>query len=312
MSLICLGDGRSAILRGMSASSVQIAPCPTPLVDDALAIVLRDLSPEDRQAIGADVNGDLAATKTLIVALRDTTLVDAAWGQPQAGNCAVLWPPRDADDLGCGLIKRVAGALDQGGVRMSQAMVVDRTMPMVATLEAAGFEYLADLLYLSCDTSIVRPLPVEALEWVAFDDAQFERLARLTEATYAGTHDCPALNGRRPLAEVLAGYRATGVFRPQNWQIARLDGRDVGVLMLADHGRGNFLELVYMGIVPAARGRGFGREIVLHALKLARVAGTPRVLVAVDAANGPALKVYRDTGFNSWDRRAAYVRFRAE
>jgi ribosomal protein S18 acetylase RimI-like enzyme len=312
MPLICLGNGRSAILRGMSAPSVQIAPCPTPLVDDALAIVLRDLSPEDRQAIATNVNGNLAATKTLFVALRDAMLVDAAWGQPQAGNCAVLWPPRNADDVGCALIKRVAEALDQGGVRMSQALVVDRTVPIAATLESAGYEYLADLLYLSCDTSIARPLQVESLEWVAFDDAQLARLARLTEATYTDTHDCPALNGRRTLEEVLAGYRATGVFRPQNWQIAQLDGKDVGALMLADHGRGSFWELVYMGLVPAARGRGFGREIVLHALKLARVAGTPRLLVAVDAANGPALKVYRDTGFNSWDQRAAYVRFRAE
>ena len=36
------------------------------------------------------------------------------------------------------------------------------------------------------------------------------------------------------------------------------DGRDVGVLLLADHPRARHWELMYMGLVPEARGTGLG------------------------------------------------------
>jgi ribosomal protein S18 acetylase RimI-like enzyme len=42
---------------------------------------------------------------------------------------------------------------------------------------------------------------------------------------------------------------------------------------------------------------------------LARGARVDRLLVAVDAANTPAVNVYRNTGFEIWERRAVYLRF---
>ncbi len=111
------------------------------------------------------------------------------------------------------------------------------------------------------------------------------------------------------LDHVINGYQATGVFRPENWLFVRSGGQDVGVLLLADHPKGRHWELMYMGLVPEVRGRGWGRQITRYAQWLARGAGVERIVVAVDAANSPAVAVYRDTGFELWDQRAVYVRF---
>jgi ribosomal-protein-alanine N-acetyltransferase len=65
-----------------------------------------------------------------------------------------------------------------------------------------------------------------------------------------------------------------------------------------------------MGLVLEARGRGYGVQIARKALETAKRAGADRVVLAVDAANGPAIAMYRGAGFTEWDRRTVYVRFR--
>jgi ribosomal protein S18 acetylase RimI-like enzyme len=66
---------------------------------------------------------------------------------------------------------------------------------------------------------------------------------------------------------------------------------------------------MYMGLVPEARGRGWGRQITQHAQWSASRAGVERIVLAVDRVNEPALRMYRSTGFEMWDRRCVYVRF---
>jgi GNAT superfamily N-acetyltransferase len=110
------------------------------------------------------------------------------------------------------------------------------------------------------------------------------------------------------MEDVLAGYQATGCFAPERWLIVRSGGQDVGCLLLADHPRDGNWELVYMGLVPLSRGRGWGREIVRYAQWLTAQAKRPRLVVAVDDANHPALQVYAVKGFRAWDRRRVYVK----
>jgi hypothetical protein len=44
---------------------------------------------------------------------------------------------------------------------------------------------------------------------------------------------------------------------------------------------------------------------------MARCADSERIVAAVDSANLPGLAVYRDTHFESWDRRSVFLRFLA-
>ena len=83
-------------------------------------------------------------------------------------------------------------------------------------------------------------------------------------------------------------------------------------MLLADHPKARHWELMYMGLVPEVRGRGWGRQITRYAQWLARGAAIERIVVAVDAANSPADAMYRSTGFEMWDRRTVYLRFPAK
>ena len=45
------------------------------------------------------------------------------------------------------------------------------------------------------------------------------------------------------------------------------------------------MELIYLGVVPEARGRGLGIQLVRAAQRLAGADGCERLVTAVDAAN---------------------------
>ena len=134
------------------------------------------------------------------------------------------------------------------------------------------------------------------------------RLLPLIEATYEGTLDCPLLNGLRTTADVVTSYRAVGAHRPDLWLLARCGQEDVGCLLLADHPEAGNLELVYLGITPLARGRGYGLTLVKHALAVARQLPRERVVLAVDAANTPAIRLYEAAGFFGFDQRLVMIK----
>ena len=115
--------------------------------------------------------------------------------------------------------------------------------------------------------------PATRLELESYAESQAPRLAALVEQTYEATRDCPAMNGMRQMADVLAGYRAAGTFDPGRWFFLHCGGRDVGCLLLTDHPEHKQWELVYVGLVTGVRGQGLGIEAVRRAQFLAGQAG---------------------------------------
>jgi ribosomal protein S18 acetylase RimI-like enzyme len=265
---------------------------------------------------GGDAN--TAGSESLFVALRGEQLCGAAWGQTQVGNVAVFWPPQlvsgeDAETAHL-LARAVVEDLDAKCVDLTQSLLVAPDDQLVGLMKHVGFRHLADLVYLSCEAArfpLVAPDPCE----VEFEEYSFDQRPRMTAVirrTYEGTLDCTALDGVRDMDDVVDGYMATGAFRPENWLFVRNCGRDVGVLIMTDHFGARHRELVYMGLVPEFRGRGWGRQIAHYAQWLTRGARLERLLVAVDAANKPAADVYRATGFEVWELREVYVRARVK
>jgi GNAT superfamily N-acetyltransferase len=63
-----------------------------------------------------------------------------------------------------------------------------------------------------------------------------------------------------------------------------------------------------MGVLPAARGHGWGAGIVRYAQWLAGQAARGRLVLAVDAANAPALRMYAAAGFRQWDQTSVFLR----
>jgi mycothiol synthase len=306
----------------MSIGAPEIVRCPAELRAEALALVLCDLAPSQRREVArifmsVDDEAELAR-EPLFVARRGEHVCGAAWGQRQSGNIAVFWPPQ----LAAGedkhtvypLAEAVVRDLDETAIDLTQTLLQSPDIETIRVMRHVGFRHEADLLYLTCEAArfpLAAPEPCE-IEYEVYSATQRGRLTQLVERTYVDTLDCTALNGARDIEDVINGYQATGIFRPENWLFLRVDGRDVGVLLLADHSQSRQWELMYMGLVPEVRGRGWGRQIARYAQWLGRGACVERILVAVDATNAPAAAAYRSTGFEIWDRRAVYLRFPAK
>lgn len=173
----------------------------------------------------------------------------------------------------------------------------------------AGYVFLAELAYLRRELAApVEELPA-ALEWEPFRPGQEAKLADVVEQTYAGSQDCPGLRGLRRMEDVLDGHKASGNFRPASWWTASHAGEPVGCVLVNDAAdRTDVAELVYLGVRPGWRKRGWGRAMVRHALADAQRRGLRQMNVAVDAANTPAGRLYHGEAFREVDRREVYIK----
>ncbi|MFV1968081.1 MAG: GNAT family N-acetyltransferase [Pirellulaceae bacterium] len=249
----------------------------------------------------------------LLEACRGRAIVGATWAQVMPGHTALVWPPRlvDGEDESTAydLLGELDRRLQQQVVRVAQAPLQSMDGADASRLIQHGYHHAADLLYLlSMHESFPIMEPVSPLCFEVFRVSESERLGHLIEVTYRDTLDIPALDGVRDTTDVLAGYRSTGEYDPRHWFIATRQSQDVGCLLLSDHPRHQQMELVYMGLIPEARGNRWGLTITRQAQWIARVAGRTKLVLAVDAANSPAVASYARSGFVEWERRHVFLR----
>jgi ribosomal protein S18 acetylase RimI-like enzyme len=249
----------------------------------------------------------------LLQACRDKERLGAIGAQLQAGRSAFLTlpnltadaPPQTAAALLAGILK----VLERRGMRLVQTLLTADYGDDFDLLRAAGFEHFADLLYMASESrAFPDRQPLGELIFEPFSESHLERMGKIIERTYVGSQDCPRLTGVRQMVDVIAGYRGTGNYDPARWFFLRHAGADVGCLLLAEHTPQRQWEVAYVGLVPEARGRGWGVTTIRQAQWLTRQAGMSRLLLAVDAANAPAIATYAAAGFAAWDRRTVMLR----
>jgi mycothiol synthase len=66
-------------------------------------------------------------------------------------------------------------------------------------------------------------------------------------------------------------------------------------------------ELVYMGLIPPARGMGIGGHLLMEAERLTLASGHSKMVIGVDAANAPARKHYEGAGYLVWERKRVFL-----
>lgn len=286
---------------------------------------------EIEEAIRVLVQGDRAAAARFLAYARDSKLaLDQIWvlrhpsGQiemtalaaPAAGRTAMIFAPKPKDrpaTLRAGaLIDATAAGCANIGIDLAQALI-DPVDPLEeAMFVAGGFHRLAQLDYLE------RPVPrfgavqtpildasVEIRKWNQNDRAG---LIELLERTYEDTLDCPGLAGLRRTEDILTGHLASGAFHPDWWHILHVGGKAEGVLLFNRGNDGASIELVYLGLTPVIRGRGFGQTLLTFGLSHVDGDDARTVILAVDRANLPAVRLYRRAGFRHSVRRTAMVR----
>ena len=304
----------------MDDRSIRVRPVGPDDRREALALLFRELpnSVRERQCSATlrQFEAEPLAATGLLEARRADDHCGVIWIQVQQGRVANLWPPQivasiegNGERIARALVDAACELAYRGDARMIQSLLTTDAGLAASRLKAAGFEHAADLLYLvSSAAAFPAAAPDDGLDYDAYSPTDEARLERIIERTYQETRDCPRLNNLRPTNEVIEGYRAVGDFDPANWLIAKDHGTDVGCLIIASHTKERVWELVYMGIVPEARGRGCGLALARQAEWMARQGGAERLVLAVDAANEPALRGYAAAGFAAWDRRSVFLR----
>jgi ribosomal protein S18 acetylase RimI-like enzyme len=248
----------------------------------------------------------------LFVATDDRgTVRGAVLVQVLPGALGLAWPPRvgpEPDRAGVedGLVSAGCNWLRGRGVKVSQAFAAADERPAMVPLERHGFGWVTRVAHLRREVDprrdVIRSLPDDArLEFHVHRAAHPVPEFRPTLlATATGSLDCPELSGARSDVEQVSGYREDGY-------LAYHRGEPVGVLLLDPLTQPGVTDLSYLGLIPSARGRGFGDELMRMAIGSAEFYASHVVEVSVDVRNEPALRLYRRHGFVEHDRQDVYL-----
>lgn len=240
----------------------------------------------------------------------------AALPMPLAGRAMLLMtPPRLRPGVTgahvTALINGILADAQQGGIRIVQALIENDYRAVQRALLDAGFIDVAELIYLSRQVRTPlagRLLPERYRIW-NYDAMTHSRFSRCIERSYIDSKDCPALSGKRDMEDIIAGHKAAGEFDPRLWMLIS-DGsdNDVGVLLLNRLQRQEGYELVYVGLVPEARGIGLADAMLRTAFNILIAEGGGTVITACDANNAPARALYYRHGFGYLYSRFALVK----
>jgi ribosomal protein S18 acetylase RimI-like enzyme len=206
----------------------------------------------------------------------------------------------------------LAAATHQGledGLSLVQALN-EPAAPEGTHLERAGFWLLASLAYMRLE--LRGPLKQSpggpGLDWCPAADLPQGELEELIQRTYVDSLDCPALAGVRPMEDVMASHRSAGVYRPECWWACRREGQLAGCVLVNDSSHGAESELVYLGVASEHRGRGVGKALLGRAIEQGVRRGRRGLTLAADAANTPAVKLYKQAGLAVVRRREVWLR----
>ncbi|HET6424160.1 MAG TPA: GNAT family N-acetyltransferase [Planctomycetaceae bacterium] len=244
--------------------------------------------------------------------------VAASLTMEQPDGITLVWPPvvttaaSDPIAVEAALMREVTARLDASSARLGQILLDPAETPDSSVYQAHGFTAITNLDFLVRELSDDLPAATDEADWTAeaFDASRnADRFAALLEASYTGSLDCTVLEGLRNGREALASHRLSGEFRPELWILYRAGETDVAVVLLNEHPEQSAVELVYFGVLPSARGRGYGRKALIHALNVAKQHGGRLVFLAVDSKNSFAIEIYGQLGFSHLSRRQALFRW---
>jgi RimJ/RimL family protein N-acetyltransferase len=229
------------------------------------------------------------------------------------GHTALLLTPGKLPasvDIGP-LIESVCQHAISKGVHLVQALA-DPSDPATAKPFLEGhFRKIADLLYLQATPprNAAPPQLPPGFTLQTYTPQTHDHFSQAIAESYRDSLDCPALNGMRTIADVIAGHRSSGEFDPATWFLLTEGTTPAAVLLLNRVPRSDMAELVYLGLSPMARGRGIGNLLVRHALAaVCNQMRLAKITLAVDSRNIPALKLYYRHGMQQIGTKTAMLR----
>lgn len=194
-------------------------------------------------------------------------------------------------------------------MHMAQFLLESQQREICDLYTSCGFETLAELLYLvkPIHQAVDFALPA-GMHLLPYEPATHALFAKTILRSYENSLDCPALNGRRGIEDIIAGHKAAGHFDPFMWHLLMEKDQPMGVVILAPSQNHDAVELVYLGLAPEARGRGVGDCMMRLAINTVLKQQRSELSLAVDSRNTPALRLYYRHGMHRVGSRLALVR----
>lgn len=295
---------------------------------------IRVHGPMHRAALGLLLTGkpdgtDAAVTQFVNFAKQQGMNIDECWAAchldliqatmllvPSAGKTSMVFlssvPLRKNVPTVSKLIAKACQVQDTEQTHIIQALLEPNQRYELVALDQAGFTHLAHLIYMQRYVTAANRgngklhlgPNVQIYHW---SEANRKRFADAILASYVDTKDCPALLGVRNINDVIAGHMAAGEFDPKRW-FALYDGdTPLGVMLLNRIAHRSALELVYLGLAPEARGKGYARKLMQHAMDITAEHNACQILLAVDQENEPARKLYQRMGFARGEKKTALI-----
>ncbi|MGZ4163726.1 MAG: GNAT family N-acetyltransferase [Tumebacillaceae bacterium] len=187
-----------------------------------------------------------------------------------------------------------------------------------AVFEQCGFAKLVDRMDMRLQ--LTQPIPdantdagANPLTFASYDAQTHERFFQAFQASFQGSLD-PMMewDAKHPQESFTIFRERFGQFEPSTWVLATdASGTDVG-FALFQHFQGgryhNDTVLLYMAVLPEARGHGYGEELVREGLRRIRNLRGPQahVSLTVSKPNTPAIKIYQKLGFTPVEAFSVY------
>ncbi len=171
----------------------------------------------------------------------------------------------------------------------------------VPEIEAAGFGLERSLHRLELDLPADRA-PVDHLEVRGFAPGDEVEWVEVNNRAFAGHPEQGDLT-----VEDFVERTELPWWRPDDLRLGFHDGALVGFCWTKRRGGGRG-EIYAIGVDPAAKGRGWGRELLLAGLGHLHDIGCSTAVLYVDAANDAAMSLYLGLGFRREYTDAAFTR----
>ncbi len=228
-----------------------------------------------------------------------------------AGATATLLakPPKNEDEIEPigRLIREGLGELPQSNATLAQTVMGLREPLLKQAFLNAGFSKLATLTFMEQTRPPKKISTQHAISYKKLSSNQDQLLGYLLEETYIDSLDCPKIHGVRKTQDIIDGHRGYDSKCTQVWFIAELESKPAGVILLNAIPKTSSMELAYIGISPWARGRGLGHTLMQHITEQAISQDFSRITLAVDAANIPALGLYKKWNFIEKNKRDTFI-----
>lgn len=236
------------------------------------------------------------------------------------GRVAMIFHTRCLEPGGitalCRLLDKLSRLALSQGAAVVEVLITDPTQPEIQAFRLAGYIHLAHLIFMSRtlenltrqprDTCL---LPHEGrLEWSRFTLGDEKRLARILTETFVDSLDCPAIHGMRRIEDIIEGYKASGIFRPDSWWLPRLRGNDLGCILINESAVDErTAEILYLGVIPRWRKKGIARAMLKESFAYMHRRGIKKISLAVDSGNAPALALYHQEGFRPINHQDVFI-----